>query len=65
MRTVQSPLVRLADLGAGAWEWPSWGSVWETRRARRESGRSLKISVAGKEVVRAGRGEFFLVEAVV
>ena len=57
--------MRLADLGAGAWEWPSGGSVWETRRARRESGRSLKISVAGKEVVRAGRGEFFLVEAVV
>lgn len=54
----------LADFGGGAWSWPSCGSDLATRRARRERGRSLKISGAGKVGVRAGRAEEGLAAAV-
>ena len=56
--------MRLGGLAAGAWAWPSWGSALETRRARRESGRSLNVSAATVTLVTGGRRGFFL-QAVV
>ena len=53
--TVQRPFVRFFGFEV----WPCWfesaSSILETRSARRESGRSLKISEAGHSVVSSGR----------
>lgn len=55
--TVQSPLTRL-PLATGPWSWPSCGSTLETRRARSESGRSLKTFSREARSVMGGRRAF-------
>lgn len=55
--TVHSPFT-LFVLAGGAWPWPSWGSILETRSARRESGRSLKVFSRDALSVISGRRGF-------